>query len=52
MHWRKIGRIFNPFDPLPGAGRALQSPQAVVLQDRLRIYFASRARDEFNGASF
>mgnify|MGYP000857371898 CR=1 FL=1 len=51
MHWRKIGRIFNPFDhALPGAGAGFaQSPQAVVLQDRVRIYFASRARDEFNG---
>ncbi|RTL43533.1 MAG: hypothetical protein EKK53_09735 [Burkholderiales bacterium] len=48
MRWRKLGRIFNPFEhELPGAGAGFaQSPQAVVLDDRVRIYFSTRARGD------
>lgn len=51
MQWRKLGRIFNPFEHvLPGcdAGFA-QSPQAVVMHDRVRIYFSARMHDTSNG---
>ena len=46
MHWRKLGRIFNPFEhELPGAGAGFaQSPQAVVFDDFVRIYFSTRAK--------
>ena len=45
--WRKLGRIFDPTKhrlPVGGAGFA-QSPQALVFDDFVRVYFSTRARD-------
>lgn len=47
MKWKKIGKIFDPVTyPLPcgGAGFA-QSPQTLILDDRVRVYFSTRERD-------
>ena len=47
MKWAKLGRIFNPADhklPFDSVGFA-QSPQALVLEDRVRVYFSTRERD-------
>lgn len=47
MKWKKLGKIFDPVEhrlPCGGAGFA-QSPQALVLHDRVRIYFSTRERD-------
>jgi hypothetical protein len=47
MRWKKLGKIFDPADhqlPCGGAGFA-QSPQTLVLDDRVRIYFSTRERD-------
>ncbi|MCZ8234467.1 MAG: hypothetical protein O9335_04850 [Inhella sp.] len=51
MRWRKLGHIFRPQDhDLVGGGAGFaQSPQAVVLADRVRIYFSTRSRDEASG---
>jgi predicted GH43/DUF377 family glycosyl hydrolase len=46
MQWRKHGRIF---DPASSPGQPLlyaQSPQALVLPDRVRVYFSTRAVDQ------
>jgi hypothetical protein len=47
MNWKKIGKIFDPTEhSLPG--RCLefaQSPQTLVLEDRIRVYFCTRERD-------
>lgn len=47
MHWQKLGRIFDPREhALPGGCTAFaQSPQAVVFDDFVRIYFSTRAPD-------
>lgn len=47
MKWKKLGQIFNPLEhDLPLRCREFaQAPQALVLQDRVRIYFSSRERD-------
>jgi len=47
MRWHKLGKIFDPCEhELPGAGAGFaQSPQAVVFDDFVRIYFASRSRE-------
>jgi len=47
MNWRKLGKIFDPAEhKLPGDcfGYA-QSPQTLVLDDRVRVYFSTRERD-------
>ena len=47
MKWKKIGKIFDPADHdafSEFAGFA-QSPQALVLEDRVRIYFSIRKLD-------
>lgn len=47
MRWVKRGKIFDPSEhhlPVGGAGYA-QSPQALVLGDRVRVYFSTRERD-------
>lgn len=51
MRWRKLGRIFQPQDhDLVGGGAGFaQSPQALVLADRVRIYFSTRRREEDSG---
>jgi len=47
MKWLKLGQIFD-FDESPFAGKYVshaQSPQALVLKDRVRIYFSTRISD-------
>jgi len=47
LKWIKLGKIFDPAEhelPLASVGVA-QSPQALVLDDRVRIYFSTRERD-------
>lgn len=51
MTWRKMGKIFTPSDhTLPAGCQAFaQSPQALVFEDFVRIYFSTRAIDPVNG---
>lgn len=47
MRWERLGRIFA-FETSPFAGRFVshaQSPQAVVFDDFVRVYFSTRTRD-------
>lgn len=47
MKWKRLGKIFDPAEhllPVGGAGFA-QSPQALVLADRVRVYFSTRELD-------
>jgi len=47
LKWHKRGKIFDPSEhalPFDSVGFA-QSPQALVLADRVRIYFSTRERD-------
>ncbi|MCB1733792.1 MAG: hypothetical protein H6981_04195 [Gammaproteobacteria bacterium] len=46
MHWNKIGQIFDPSDHSV-LGQQLefaQSPQTLILEDRVRVYFSTRSR--------
>ena len=47
MRWARLGKIFDPTDhPLPdGCAAFAQSPQALVFDDFVRIYFSTRATD-------
>jgi predicted GH43/DUF377 family glycosyl hydrolase len=47
MTWRKLGQIFNPTDHvLPnGCVEFAQSPQPLVCDDFVRVYFSTRTRD-------
>lgn len=47
MQWRKVGKIFDPTEySLPNrCVEFSQSPQALVLEDRVRLYFSTRERD-------
>ena len=47
MRFKKLGRIFNPIDhKLPhNCKEFAQSPQAVVFDEFVRIYFSTRERD-------
>lgn len=47
MKWTKLGRIFQPGQhPLPhGCFEFAQSPQALILDDCVRIYFSTRTRE-------
>ncbi len=51
MRWRKLGKIFDPVKfKLPNnCLQFAQSPQAMVFDDFVRIYFSTRAVDESNG---
>ncbi len=51
MRWKKLGRIFDPTQHhLPnGCQQFAQSPQALVFDDFVRIYFSTRAIDKGNG---
>jgi predicted GH43/DUF377 family glycosyl hydrolase len=48
MKWEKVGKIFDPRDHnLPNrCVEFSQSPQTLVLEDRVRVYFSTRERDE------
>ena len=47
MSWSRLGKIFDPTQhPLPnGCVQFAQSPQALVFDDFVRIYFSTRAVD-------
>jgi hypothetical protein len=51
MQWKKLGKIFDPtLYKLPnGCEQFAQSPQALVFDDYVRIYFSTRSVDESNG---
>jgi ribosomal protein S18 acetylase RimI-like enzyme len=51
MRWRKLGRIFDPTrHALPnGCAQFAQSPQVLTFDDRIRVYFSTRAVDQRNG---
>jgi sucrose-6-phosphate hydrolase SacC (GH32 family) len=47
LRWTKLGKIFDPAEhglPFRSVGFA-QSPQALVLDDRVRVYFSTREQD-------
>lgn len=48
MKWKKLGKIFDPTEhQLPNnCTEYAQSPQTLVFDDFVRIYFSTRARDE------
>ena len=47
MKWRKLGKIFDPTaHTLPnGCEQFAQSPQTLIFDDFVRVYFSTRARD-------
>ena len=47
MKWNKIGKVFDPKDHslVSNCVEFAQSPQALILEDRIRIYFSTRERD-------
>ena len=49
MHWNKCGRIYSPLAHAPDEGflEYAQSPQTLVFDSFVRVYFASRKRDKF-----
>jgi hypothetical protein len=51
LKWRKLGKIFDPTQHvLPnGCVQFAQSPQALVFDNFVRIYFSTRALDKSNG---
>jgi hypothetical protein len=51
MRWQKLGKLFDPKDHELGTGCRLfaQSPQALVFDDFVRIYFSTRSVDSENG---
>ena len=51
MRWKKLGKIFDPKEHvLPdGCAQFAQSPQALVFDDFVRIYFSTRSVDPING---
>src|SRR5580698_1649128 len=51
MKWKKLGKIFDPKDHvLPNdCNEFAQSPQALVFDDFIRIYFSTRSVDARNG---
>lgn len=51
MKWRKIGKIFDPthHSLANGCVEFAQSPQVLMFDDFVRIYFSTRSRDEDGG---
>lgn len=51
MHWKKLGKIFDPTQHQLACGCSsyAQSPQALLIDDFVRIYFSTRAVDPSNG---
>lgn len=51
MEWHKLGKIFDPRDHtlVNGCKDFAQSPQALVFNEFVRIYFSTRAVDTRNG---
>jgi hypothetical protein len=48
MRWHKVGKIFDPADHtlVNNCVEFAQSPQALVLDDRVRVYFSTREHDD------
>jgi hypothetical protein len=48
MKWKKLGRVFNPIDYklTNNCVEYAQSPQALIFDDFVRIYFSTRERDK------
>lgn len=48
MQWQKLGKIFDPRDHVlyGKCSEFAQSPQALVFDDRVRVYFSTRERDD------
>ena len=48
MKWKKLGKIFNPIDHklINNCHDYAQSPQTLVFEDFVRIYFSTRSKDE------
>lgn len=48
MKWKKLGRIFDPtqYDLPNNCSEFAQSPQALVFDDFVRIYFSTREKEE------
>lgn len=48
MKWKKLGKIFNPTDYklANNCVEYAQSPQALIFNDFIRIYFSTRERDQ------
>src|SRR6187402_1825142 len=48
MRWKKLGKIFDPREhKLPNnCFEFAQSPQALVCEDKVRIYFSTREKDK------
>ncbi len=53
MNWQYLGKIFDPTEHklLDGCTTFAQSPQAIVFDDFIRIYFSTRSKDGNNYAS-
>jgi hypothetical protein len=51
MKWKKLGRIFNPIEHklINNCIEFAQSPQTLVFDDFVRIYFSTRETDPKNG---
>jgi hypothetical protein len=51
MNWKKLGKVFDPTEhKLPNnCVQFAQSPQALVFDDLVRIYFSTRSVDKSNG---
>lgn len=51
MKWKKLGKIFSPMDySLPNNCKEFaQSPQVLVFDDFVRIYFSTREKDSKSG---
>ncbi len=49
MRWRKLGHVFDPRAHRDWAGTHAQVPTVLVMQDRLRVYYADRTPE---GRSF
>jgi hypothetical protein len=54
MKWNKLGRIFDPTEHKLANGCVdfAQSPQTIVFDDFVRIYFSTRKKDINNGKYF
>jgi hypothetical protein len=48
MRWEKVGRVFDPtsFELPNGCREFAQAPQVLPFDDRIRVYFSTRARDD------
>ena len=51
MRWKKLGQIFDPtkYKLMNGCTEFAQSPQTLVFDDFVRIYFSTRQKNEANG---